>query len=77
MAAFVVYVLFVAFVVLFASQNLHLVPVYLLISFQAPLVLVVGISFFVGFAAAILGVVLQAVMRRKKRTDVVVRQRRP
>ncbi|MBF0560741.1 MAG: LapA family protein [Alphaproteobacteria bacterium] len=76
MLNFVFYVLFVGLVVIFASQNLHVVPVYFLISFQAPLVLVVGVSFFIGFSAAILGVLLQAVKRRKKRTDIVVRRNR-
>ncbi|MBF0093071.1 MAG: LapA family protein [Alphaproteobacteria bacterium] len=73
---YIVYVIFVGLVVLFATENLHVVPFYFLISFEAPLVLIVGIAFFVGFAAAVLGVLLQAVRQRKKKTNVIIRPRR-
>lgn len=76
MLIYVVYVVFVGLVVLFSTQNLHKVPFYFLMSFEAPLVLIVGIAFFVGFAAAVFGVLLQAVRQRKKKTNVIVRQRR-
>ena len=78
MLIYIVYVIFVGLVVLFATQNLHVVPFYFLMTFQAPLVLIVGIAFFVGFAAAIFGVLLQAVRQRKKKTStaMAVRPRR-
>ncbi|MFN3077690.1 MAG: lipopolysaccharide assembly protein LapA domain-containing protein [Alphaproteobacteria bacterium] len=66
MLGFVFYVFLVGFIVLFASQNQHVISVYLLLQFNAPLVVVVGVSFFVGFATAIFGVILQAMKRRRE-----------
>ena len=58
---------------MFASQNTGSVAVFVIAGgpLELPLIAVIAISFFAGFAAAILGVIQKAI-RRKKRKDVVV-----
>lgn len=62
MVTLVVYLILVVLVILFATQNMETVPVHLIAGrpFEVPLIVVVGMSFFAGFAAAIFGVVFRA-----------------
>jgi uncharacterized integral membrane protein len=63
MVRLIVYFFAVASLVIFASQNLETVPVYMIAGgpFNVPLIVVIALSFFVGFAAAIVGVIFRAV----------------
>lgn len=60
-------------VVLFSSQNMDAVTVYLVAGgpIQIPLIIIIGISFFSGFIVAIF-VVIQNVIRGKKRKNMTV-----
>ena len=66
----IVYFILVVLVFLFATQNMETVPVHLIAGrpFEVPLIVVVGMSFFAGFAAAIFGVVLRALKGGKTKT---------
>lgn len=62
MPALILYMVAGALIVLFASQNLDMVTVYVIVaSFQAPLILIIGISVIMGFIAAIMTVIRKAV----------------
>ncbi len=67
-----------AFVVLFASQNLEIVPVYIFTgaAVEVPLFMVIVVSFFAGFSAAIIGVIQKAVRRNKRKNQVIIDPRR-
>ena len=63
---------------LFVFQNLEIVPIQLIIGppLEAPLIVIVGISFFAGFAVAILGVIVRTVKGGRKARSVTIAQRR-
>ncbi len=63
-----------AVIIIFASQNLEMVSVYLIAGtpIEAPLIVVVGISFFAGFVFAILAVIRKAIRGNQKRTGTSV-----
>ena len=68
MLKMILYLVFVTLILVFASQNLGDVTVYLVAGspIQIPLILVIGLSFFIGFAFAILTVIRRAVRRPKR-----------
>ncbi len=72
------FLIFGALVVLFASQNLEIVPVYVFTgaAIEVPLIMVVGVSFFAGFVAAIIGVIQKAIRRNKRKSRVMIDPRR-
>ncbi|MEE8392955.1 MAG: LapA family protein [Rhodospirillales bacterium] len=59
-----------AAIIIFASQNLEIVRVYLIAGspVEVPLIVVVGISFLAGFVFAILSVIRKVVRGGGKRT---------
>ena len=70
----IVYMIIGAMVVLFASQNLEIVPVYIFTgaAIEVPLIMVVTVSFFAGFLAAIIGVIQKAIRRHKLKSKVMI-----
>ncbi|KAF0119018.1 MAG: hypothetical protein FD149_312 [Rhodospirillaceae bacterium] len=76
---FIVYSVLVAAIILFTSQNLHVVSVYFVLAFEAPVVVVVGVAFLAGFVTAIAALLLQAMHRRRgedaRRKEVILRHR--
>jgi uncharacterized integral membrane protein len=66
-----------ALIVLFASQNLDMVNVYLIIGapVEVPLVIVVGLSFMGGFIAAIMLVLRKAVRRQTNKSSTEIMRR--
>jgi uncharacterized integral membrane protein len=69
MPTLIVYMIVGALIVLFASQNLQMVTVYLLVTpHQVPLIIVIGVSLVMGFITAILLVIRKAVKGDTKRT---------
>lgn len=46
-------------IVMAAGQNPQVVPIYFFGAYEAPLIVVVGVSFFSGFAVAVIGVLLR------------------
>ncbi len=74
MGTLLVYLFLVVLIVLFAVQNMTPVPVYFFVAGQpieVPLIIVVGLAFFIGFVTAILGVIRKALKRQKR--DVVMK----
>ncbi|MEG3620327.1 LapA family protein [Magnetovibrio sp. PR-2] len=71
------YLAFVILMVVFASQNLTNVTVYLLAGspIQIPLILVIGMSFFIGFAFAILTVIRRAIRKPKREEGTFLQPR--
>ena len=65
-------------VVLFASQNLEIVRLYIFTGaeIQVPLIMVIFISFFAGFLTAIIGVIQKAFRRNKLKNNNMVVPRR-
>nr|CAV30815.1 similar to MamL [Magnetovibrio blakemorei] len=78
MLKMLLYLVIVTLIIIFASQNLADVNVYLIAGrpAQMPLVLVIGLSFFTGFAMAIVTVIRRAI-RRPKRDESKFLQSRP
>lgn len=74
----IVYLFIGASVVLFASQNLEIVPVYIFTgrAIEVPLIMIVAVSFFAGFVTAIFGVIQKAVRRHKRKSRVMIDPRR-
>ncbi|CCQ72993.1 lipopolysaccharide assembly protein LapA domain-containing protein [Magnetospira sp. QH-2] len=68
MATLVIYMVLVIGIVLFASQNLDMVSVHLIAGnpVEVPLIVVVGLSFFVGFVTAIFSVIIKTLRDRGK-----------
>jgi uncharacterized integral membrane protein len=64
-----IYLVLVGSLVVFTSQNLVLVDVYLIAGrpMQLPLIVIIGLSFFCGFLFAILTVIRRVLIGRKKR----------
>ncbi len=73
-----IFLIFGALAVLFASQNLEIVPVYIFTgrAIEVPLFMVVVVSFFAGFVAAIIGVIRKAIRRNKRRNNAIINPRR-
>ncbi len=73
MAGLVFYLFMVVLIVLFASQNLEVVQVHMIAGqpMDVPLIVVIGISFFVGFVSAILGVIRKAMKSNAKRQSII------
>lgn len=71
MIKMIFYLVLVTLIMIFASQNLDIVTVYLIAGrpIQIPLVLVIGLSFFSGFAFAIVTVIRRAVRRGNRRDE--------
>ncbi len=69
MLKLVLYLIFGAVIVLFTSQNLEPVPVNLIAGpeFDVPLIVIIGISFFAGFAFAMLAVIRKTIRGGGKR----------
>ena len=68
MPTLIVYMIVGALVALFASQNLDMVTVYLIVSpLQVPLIIVIGISVITGFVTAIMLVIRRSVKGHTKR----------
>lgn len=78
MVRMIVYLIIGALVVLFASQNLEIVPVYIFTgrAIEVPLIMIVAVSFFAGFVAAIVGVIQKAIRRHKRKSRVIIDPRR-
>ena len=78
MLRMIVYLFIGASVVLFASQNLEIVPVYIFTgrAIEVPLIMIVAVSFFAGFVTAIIGVIQKAVRRHKRKGRVMIDPRR-
>lgn len=77
MLILVVYMVVGALIVLFASQNLELATVYLIIGppLTVPLIIVIGISFILGYLTAILAVIRRAVKGGSKKPGTQVARR--
>jgi len=60
--AYLLYLLLTILIVIFATQNMEPVPIYLVIGapLSLPLIVIVGLSFFIGYAFALLNVILRA-----------------
>ena len=71
MLRLILYLVAAAAIIIFASQNLEVVRVYLIAGrpIEVPLIVVIGISFFIGYVFAILTVIRKAVRRGGKRND--------
>ena len=74
MVTLLIYMIVGALIVLFASQNLEAVVVHLIAGrpIDVPLIVVIGVSFVVGFISAILGVIRKVTKNRLKRSDSLV-----
>ena len=74
MLRLIFYLIATTTVVLFASQNLAVVPVYLIAGspIEIPLIVLIGIAFFVGFLTAILTVIRKAIKGKTRRTGNTV-----
>nr|CAX83792.1 conserved uncharacterized protein [uncultured bacterium] len=70
MAKLFLYLIFTLLIILFATQNLDPVPVYVITGrpLAVPLIAIVGISFFLGFMTAIFGVIVKAARGGGRRT---------
>ncbi len=70
----IVYLIIGALVVLFASQNLEIVPVYIFTgaAIEVPLIMIVTVSFFAGFLTAIIGVIQKAIRRNQRKSKVMI-----
>ncbi len=70
----IVYLIIGALVVLFASQNLEIVPVYIFTgaAIEVPLIMIVTVSFFAGFLTAIIGVIQKAIRRHQRKSKVMI-----
>ena len=70
------YLVMAALILIFASQNLEDVNVYLIAGrpIQIPLILVIGLSFFGGVVFAILTVILKAVRRKPEPENFMERR---
>ena len=70
----IIYLIIGAFVMLFASQNLEIVAVYIFTgaAIEVPLIMVVTVSFFAGFLTAIIGVIQKAMRRHKLKSGVMI-----
>ncbi len=68
MLRLVFYLVAGAAIIIFASQNLEVVRVYLIAGqpFDLPLIVIIGISFFAGFVFAIMSVIRKAVRGNKR-----------
>ena len=77
MLRMLLYLVIVTLIIIFASQNLDDVNVYLIAGrpAQLPLFLVIGLSFFSGFAMAILTVIRRAIRRPKRDESAFMQQR--
>ncbi|MBF0246960.1 MAG: DUF1049 domain-containing protein [Alphaproteobacteria bacterium] len=66
----ILYMIAGAFIVLFASQNLDVVTVFLVLGppLQVPLIVVIGMSFMIGFVTAIMVVLRKAVKKQTRKT---------
>jgi uncharacterized integral membrane protein len=64
----IIYLVVVGLMIIFASQNLDLVTVYLVAGkpIQVPLVVIIGMSFFAGIVFAILTVIRKAMRGKNK-----------
>ena len=74
----IAYLIVGALVVLFASQNLEIVPVYIFTgsAIEVPLIMIVAVSFLAGFVTAIIGVIRKAIQRHKRKGRVMIDPRR-
>ncbi len=74
----IVYLIIGALVVLFASQNLEIVPVYIFTgsAIEVPLIMIVAVSFLAGFVTAIISVIRKAIQRHKRKGRVMIDPRR-
>ncbi len=74
MLKMIIYLIIGAFAMLFASQNLEIVPVYIFTGgvIEVPLIMVVTVSFFAGFVTAIIGIIQKAIRRNKSNSRVVI-----
>jgi len=69
----IIFLIFFAVIALFTSQNLETVPVNLIAgpAIDAPLIVIIGISFIAGFAFAMLAVIRRAIRRGGKRNGAL------
>jgi uncharacterized integral membrane protein len=74
----VVYFLVVAVMIIFASQNMDVVTVYVVAGspIQIPLIVVIGMSFFGGFIFALMTVIRKAVKRKNRRSEMAIMEPR-
>ena len=76
MLSLIIYMIVGALLVLFASQNLDMVTVYLIITpLQVPLIIIIGVSLIAGFIAAIMLVILKAVKSDTRRPGTELMRR--
>ncbi|GAB6051959.1 hypothetical protein JCM17960_07790 [Magnetospira thiophila] len=70
MATLLIYLFLVVGIVLFASQNLDMVQVHLIAGnpVEVPLIVVIGLSFFIGFVTAIFSVIIRTLRDRSKQS---------
>ncbi len=78
MLKLIVYLVVVGLMIIFASQNLDVVTVYLVAGspIQLPLIVIIGMSFFFGFVFAILTVIRKALWGRKNNESTFIEPRR-
>ncbi len=70
--AYLLYFLFSVLIVIFATQNMQPVAIYLVLGppLNLPLIVVIGLSFFIGFSSALLNVVLRTAKGNSARKRV-------
>ena len=78
MLKLIIYLVVVGLMIIFASQNLDIVTVYLVAGspIQLPLIVIIGMSFFFGFVFAILTVIRRALWGRKSNNETFIEPRR-
>ena len=75
--AILLYFLLTILIVIFATQNIEPVPIYLIVGapLTLPLIVIVGLSFFIGYAFALFSVILRATKGSSAKKRRMVRDR--
>ncbi len=78
MLKMILYLLVVGMMIIFSSQNLDIVTVYLVAGkpIQVPLIVIIGMSFFSGFVFAILTVIRKALKGKNKHSEGTIMEPR-